>query len=91
MEKQKYLKSFFNTNTIFIVMHIVLRNLKPFFFFFLALNFNYYSFAHMKGKYSSEQDALNKSLELACEGIHKNRDKWLPCKNEKELHQYLRK
>ena len=32
-----------------------------------------------------------KSLELGCKGIHKNRDKWMPCKNEKELHIYLRK
>ena len=45
----------------------------------------------MRGKFSSEQDALNRSLELGCEGIHKNQDKWLPCENEKELHKYLRK
>ena len=25
------------------------------------------------------------------EGIHKNQDRWMPCKNEKELHIYLRK
>ena len=73
-------------------MHIVLRNLKFFILlFFLSLNFNNYSNAHMKGKFSSEQDAENRSLELGCEGIHKNKDKWLPCKNEKELHIYLRK
>jgi len=45
----------------------------------------------MKDTFSSEQDAENRSLELGCEGIHKNKDKWLPCKNEKELHIYLRK
>ena len=45
----------------------------------------------MKGTFSSEQEALTKSLELGCEGIHKNQDKWLPCENEKELHRYLRK
>ena len=45
----------------------------------------------MKGTFSSEQDAEKRSLELGCEGIHKNKDKWLPCKNEKELHMYLRK
>ena len=73
-------------------MHIILRNLKIFIFFFLfSLNLNYYSYAHMKGNFSSEQDALNRSLELGCEGIHKNQAKWLPCENEKELHKYLRK
>ena len=44
----------------------------------------------MRGTYSSEQEALKKSLELGCIGTHKNQDKWLPCENEKELHKYLR-
>tara|TARA_B100001093_G_scaffold66462_1_gene56464 strand:+ start:757 stop:894 length:138 start_codon:yes stop_codon:yes gene_type:complete len=44
----------------------------------------------MKGTYSTEQDALKKALELGCKGRHKNQEKWLPCKNEKELHKYLR-
>ena len=47
--------------------------------------------AHMRGTFLSEEDAENRSLELGCEGIHKNQDKWMPCKNEKELHIYLRK
>ena len=61
------------------------------FFFFLFLNFNLSSNAHLKGTFSTEKDAKKKSLELGCVGIHKNREKWLPCKNEKELHKYLRK
>ena len=73
-------------------MHILVRNLKLFiFFFFLALNINNYSNAHLRGKFSSKEEAVNRSLELGCEGIHKNQDKWLPCKSEKELHLYLRK
>ncbi len=73
-------------------MLIIRRNLKFFIFFLLLpLNFNHYSHAHMRGTFSSEQEALKKSLELGCEGIHKNRDKWMPCKNENELHIYLRK
>ena len=80
------------TNNKFEIMHIVLRNLKFFIFlFFLSLNVNNYSHAHMRGTFSSKQDAENRSLELSCEGIHKNKDKWLPCKNEKELHMHLRK
>ena len=45
----------------------------------------------MKGTFSSEQEALTKSLELGCNATHKNMDKWLPCENEKELHKFLNK
>ena len=73
-------------------MHIVLRNLKIFIYlFFLFQNLNNYSYAHLRGTFISEEEAENRSLELGCKGIHKNKDKWLPCKNEKELHKYLRK
>ena len=61
------------------------------FLFFIFLNFNLSSNAHMKGTFSNEKDAEKESLELGCKGIHKNQDKWLPCKNENELHRYLRK
>ena len=73
-------------------MYIILRNLKfIILLFFLSFDFNNYSHSHIRGTFSSQQDAENRSLELGCEGIHKNQDKWLPCKNEKELHIYLRK
>ncbi len=48
-------------------MTFVFRKIKILtFFIFIFLNFNSYSHAHMKGTYSSEQDALKKSLELGC-------------------------
>ena len=73
-------------------MRIILKNFKFFIFLFsLFLSFNSYSHAHMRGTFLSEEDAENRSLELGCEGIHKNGDKLMPCKNEKELHIYLRK
>jgi len=73
-------------------MHIFLRNFKFFIFLFsLSLNFNIYSHAHMRGTLLSEEYAENRSLALCCKEIHKNQDKWMPCKNEKELHIYLRK
>ena len=61
------------------------------FLFFMFINFNLSSNAHMKGTFFTEKEAEKKSLELGCVGTHKNQDKWLPCKNEKELHRYLRK
>ena len=93
MAKQKYLmKSTLNSNNKLERKQIVLRNLKLLTFLFsLSVNFNNYSHAHMRGTFLSEEEAENRSLELGCEGIHKNKDKWLPCKNEKELHFYLRK
>ena len=73
-------------------MRIILRNFKFFIFlFFVPLNFNSFSLAHIRGTFLSEQEAEKRSYELGCEGIHKNQDKWMPCKNEKELHNYLRK
>ena len=73
-------------------MHIFLRNFKFFIFLFsLSLNLNSYSHAHMRGTFLSEEDAEDRALELGCKGIHKNQDKWMPCKNEKEFHIYLRK
>ena len=73
-------------------MHDFLRNFKFFIFLFLlSLNFNSYSHAHIRGTFSSKQEAENRSLEIGCQGTHKKQDKSLPCKNEKELHMYLRK
>ena len=73
-------------------MHIILRNFKfLIFLFFLYLIYNCYSLAHTRGTFLSEENAEKRSLELGCEGIHKNQDRWMPCKNEKELHIYLRK
>ena len=45
----------------------------------------------MRGIFLSEEEAEKRSLELGCKGTHKNEDKWMPCKNEKALHIYLRK
>ena len=81
-----------STFSIFETMHIFLRNIRLFICFsFLSLNFNSYSYAHMRGTFLSKEEAEKRALELGCEEIHKNQDKWMPCKNEKELHIYLRK
>ena len=73
-------------------MTFVLKKIKTLtFLFFIFINLNFSSHAHMKGTFSTEEDAEKESLKLGCVGIHKNQDKWLPCENEKELHKYLRK
>ena len=79
-------------STMYQKKNLFFRKLKFFIFFFLLpINSINYSHAHTRGSFSYPQEAINKSLKLGCEGIHKNQDKWLPCKNEKELHKYLRK
>ena len=73
-------------------MTFVFKKIKTLtFLFFIFINLNFSSYAHMKGTFSTEKEAEKKSLELGCVGTHKNQDKWLPCENEKELHRYLRK
>ena len=73
-------------------LNSLFRNFRiPIIFFYLFLNLHSFSYEHMKGTFSSEKNAAKKSLELGCIGTHKNKDKWLPCENEKELHKYLRK
>ena len=93
MAIQKYSAKFHHKKiSINLIMNFVFKKIKTLtFFFFIFLNFDLSSNAHMKGTYSTEKEADKKSLELGCNGIHKNQDKWLPCENEKELHKYLRK
>ena len=65
-------------------MHIILRNFKFFIFlFFLSLNFNNYSLAHMRGTFLSEEEAEKRALELGCKGINKNQDKGCHAKTKK--------
>ena len=57
----------------------------------LFLNLGDYSHAHFKGNFLSKEEAIKQSIKLGCEGAHKKKDKWLPCRGENELHEYLRK
>ncbi len=73
-------------------MNFIHRKYKIYSFLVLiAINLPINSNAHVRGTFTSEQGAQKKSLELGCKGIHQNKDKWLPCENEQELHKYLRK
>ena len=48
-------------------------------------------YSHYKGIYKSEDEAILKAKELGCEGAFKIGDLWMPCVNEKVLHEYLMK
>ena len=47
--------------------------------------------AHSKGLYASETEALQRAAEIDCTSVHKNNGRWMPCTDERELHQQLRK
>ena len=47
--------------------------------------------AHGKGLYSTEAEAQARAVEIGCKTVHQNNGKWMPCEDERELHQQLRK
>ena len=47
--------------------------------------------AHSKGLYTSETEALQRAAEIGCISVHENNGRWMPCTDERELHQQLRK
>ena len=46
---------------------------------------------HSKGLYATEAKALQRAAEIGCSSVHKNNGRWMPCTDERELHQQLRK
>ncbi len=47
--------------------------------------------AHGKGLYATEAEAQQRAIEIGCTSVHKNNGRWMPCADEQELHQQLRK
>ena len=47
--------------------------------------------AHGKGMYTTEIEAQQRAAEIGCRNVHKNKGQWMPCTDERELHQQLRK
>ena len=47
--------------------------------------------AHNKGLYATEAEARQRAAEIGCSSIHENNERWMPCADERELHQQLRK
>ncbi|QNI54153.1 hypothetical protein SynBIOSE41_01639 [Synechococcus sp. BIOS-E4-1] len=47
--------------------------------------------AHSKGLYATEAEARQRAEEIGCNTVHKNNGRWMPCADERELHQQLRK
>ena len=47
--------------------------------------------AHGKGLYANEAEAQQRAAEIGCNSVHENNGRWMPCTDERELHQQLRK
>ena len=47
--------------------------------------------AHGKGLYGTEAEARQRATEIGCATVHENNGRWMPCTDERELHQQLRK
>ena len=47
--------------------------------------------AHGKGLYATETEAKQRAAEIGCTTVHENNGRWMPCADERELHQQLRK
>ena len=47
--------------------------------------------AHGKGLYSNEAEARERAAEIGCTSVHENNGRWMPCSDERELHQQMRK
>ena len=47
--------------------------------------------AHGKGLYGTEAEAQQRAAEIGCNTVHENNGRWMPCADERELHQQLRK
>ena len=71
------------------ISQLKLINILIFIFGFIL--FNIESKAHLRGYYSTANEAKEKAKDLGCIGTFKLKKMWMPCENEKELHKYLRK
>ena len=47
--------------------------------------------AHGKGLYATQAEAQQRAEEIGCTTSHQNNGRWMPCADERELHQQLRK
>jgi hypothetical protein len=47
--------------------------------------------AHMRGMYASKAAAENRAAELKCKGTFAMGTLWMPCANERQLHDALQK
>ena len=46
---------------------------------------------HRKGIYASKAEAFRQADKIGCTEVHENNGRWMPCADERELHQQMRR
>lgn len=49
------------------------------------------SHAHMKGMYETKSEAEARAAQIKCKGAFRMGDDWMPCENERALHDALQR
>jgi len=49
------------------------------------------SHAHMRGMYATKVEAEHRAAQLKCKGVFAIGEMWMPCANERSLHDALQK
>ena len=48
------------------------------------------AYSHSRGLYETKEEAIERSIEIGCDGYHQNGGRWMPCESESELHRAMR-
>ncbi len=67
-----------SSNTILLALTVVVLGSSP-------------SWAHGKGLYATKAEAQIRAEQIGCNTVHQNNGRWMPCADERELHQQLRR
>ena len=47
--------------------------------------------AHGKGIFTSEAEAMTQAEKIGCTEVHHNNGRWVPCADDRQLHQQIRR
>ena len=48
-------------------------------------------YGHGRGLFATQAEAEQRAAELNCTGVHPNNGRWMPCRDEADLHRAMRR
>jgi len=48
-------------------------------------------YGHGRGLFATQAEAEQRAAELHCTGVHQNNGRWMPCRDEADLHRAMRR
>ena len=48
-------------------------------------------YGHGRGLFATQAEAEERAAELNCTGVHQNNGRWMPCRDEADLHGAMRR